>query len=108
MNVSHSPRPNRRICSTSFCCSAWLAFSGLRYVIWDVLLLAVLTASLLVDWDRRSLDLPVREGKPMLNRGISVFLLFLSLTCLYPMRRGSTVPFSIHSLPHGPAAHKRS
>lgn len=81
-----SPRRLSKLEWVWFLSLTWLALSGLRYVIWDVLFLAALTAALLSEWDRRWLDLPVRAGRPALNVGIALALFILSLGFLPGMR----------------------
>jgi hypothetical protein len=59
----------------------WLAFSGIRYVIWCLFLLAVFTAAPLADLTRGKLDASVKTSSPLLN--ISMAVLFMFLTLLY-------------------------
>lgn len=59
----------------------WLAFSGIRYVIWCLFVLAVITAAPLADLTRGKLDSTVKKASPILNIGIVV--LFMVLTLMY-------------------------
>ena len=45
----------------------WLAFSGVRYVIWFMFILTVYTAAILAEWDQRVLDQPVETSAPAVN-----------------------------------------
>ncbi|MBK8430579.1 MAG: hypothetical protein IPL28_04525 [Chloroflexi bacterium] len=56
----------------------WMALSGVRYVIWFVAILALLTASLAEPLLGRYVDKPVQEVKPRLNYLMSLFFLLLS------------------------------
>jgi hypothetical protein len=66
----------------------WLALSGVRYVIWFHLLMAVQTASLLSDWARKRLDLPVETVHPARNIAIACLLLLMPLGFLPGLRAG--------------------
>lgn len=59
----------------------WLAFSGIRYVIWFVLILTPLTASLLTGLLPKKEARPVKDGLPAVN--IALAVLFASLSLLY-------------------------
>lgn len=56
----------------------WLAFSGIRYVIWCLFLLAVITAGPLADLTRGKLDASAKSGSPIINTGIAVVFLLLA------------------------------
>ncbi len=60
----------------------WLAFSGVRYVIWLMLLLGIWTAKLIGDWARTWLDTSPKEINPRLNLILASLLLFLPLIFL--------------------------
>ena len=64
----------------------WLALSGVRYVIWFHLLMAVLTARLLADWARAKLDRPPEAAYPAINIAIAALLLLLPLALLPGVR----------------------
>src|SRR5215213_9167263 len=59
----------------------WLAFSGIRYVIWFLFLLAVLTAAPLADVTRNWLDPRVKISSPVFN--VVLACLFIPLSLLY-------------------------
>ena len=60
----------------------WLALFGVRYVIWFVFIMVVLTAALLVEWDARYLESQVQNEKPTINIFAACFLLLIPLTLL--------------------------
>lgn len=60
----------------------WMSFSGLRYVIWGLIIMAAFTANLLADWDLRWLDRPARSGHPVLNYALALIFLFIPLVAL--------------------------
>lgn len=62
-----------------------LALSGLRYIIWFVLLLAALTAAAAGDWERR-LNLPHLD-RPAFNRTLFALCLLLPLAFLPGLRQ---------------------
>jgi hypothetical protein len=64
----------------------WLAFSGIRYVIWCLFLLAVITAAPLADLTRGKLDASVKTSSPLLNISIAVLFTFLALLYLPGIR----------------------
>ncbi len=80
-----APRKVERLEWVWFLGFGWLALSGLRYIIWFVLLLAALTAAALGDWERRrrAASPPVR---PALNWSVGVLCLLLPLTLLPGVR----------------------
>jgi hypothetical protein len=81
-----SPRRLSNFEWVAFVAFGWLAFSGVRYVIWFAFLLAVFSASLLAEWDRRTLDPPVNTTAPKLNILIGALLLLLPLLLLPGLR----------------------
>jgi hypothetical protein len=56
----------------------FLAFSGLRYVIWEIFILVILSAALLAEFGNRWLDKPDRKSIPAMNISLSVLFLLLS------------------------------
>jgi hypothetical protein len=64
----------------------WLALSGMRFVIWFQLLLALQTADLLSEWDRRWLDRGAGAPFPAMNFVIGGMLLLLPLGVLPGIR----------------------
>ncbi|MBI5950656.1 MAG: hypothetical protein HY865_03265 [Chloroflexi bacterium] len=77
-----SPRKLSRLEWVWFLGFGWLAFSGIRYVIWFMFLLAMFTAKLVGDWSRAWLDKPVEKINPRLNLILASLLLFLPLMFL--------------------------
>lgn len=59
----------------------WLAVSGIRYVIWFLFILTVLTAAPLADLTRNKLDKPVKISFPALN--IILACIFIPLSLFY-------------------------
>lgn len=59
----------------------WLAFSGIRYVIWFLFIITVLTAAPLADVTRSKLDRSVKISFPALN--IALAFLFIPLSLFY-------------------------
>jgi hypothetical protein len=66
----------------------WLAFSGIRYVIWFMFLLAIFTARLIAEWSDEWIDRPIERIHPRLNLTIA-FALFLLPLFLLPGVRDS-------------------
>lgn len=64
----------------------WLAFSGVRYVIWFMFLLAVFTAKLIPEWSGKWIDRPIERINPRLNRAIALALFLLPLFLLPGIR----------------------
>jgi hypothetical protein len=62
-----------------------LALWGERYVIWFVLILAVLTAGLIADWEKRYLK-EAKLGLPALNLTLILVFVLLPLACLPGLR----------------------
>ena len=83
----------------------WLAFSGIRYVIWFLFLLAVLTAAPLAEFTRHKLDGPVKDSPPALNIALACLFIPLSLFYLPGLREKwwpeAPSPYSIHLTPFG-------
>ena len=59
----------------------WLAFSGIRYVIWFLFLLPMITAAPLAGLTYGKLDMPAKTKSPIFNIGI--IIIFALLTLLY-------------------------
>jgi len=64
----------------------WLAFSGIRYVIWFLFILTVLTAGPLADLTRGKLDAPAKTSSPVLNFALACLFILLSLFYLPGIR----------------------
>jgi hypothetical protein len=64
----------------------WLALSGMRFVIWFQLLMALQTAELLSDWDKRILDRGAGAPFPQFNYFVGVLVLILPLALLPGIR----------------------
>ncbi len=64
----------------------WMSFSGIRYVIWGIFVLAAFSAHLLADWDMRWLERPARVGSPILNYALAGVFLLSSLVALPQLR----------------------
>jgi len=71
----------------------WLALTGLRYVIWFLFIITILSAALLAEWAKK-LDEP-KQTFPALNIGFGIFMLVISLIFLPNIRErwmGDSVP----------------
>jgi hypothetical protein len=64
----------------------WMAFSGIRYVIWGIFVLAGFTAYLLSDWDIRWLDRPHKLDKPIVSYVMTGVLLLAPFIALPSLR----------------------
>lgn len=60
----------------------WLALLGIRYVIWFIFIMVILTARLLAEWDVRYLERPVQNEKPVVNIFAACLLLLIPFTLL--------------------------
>ncbi|MCE9645476.1 MAG: hypothetical protein K8S20_05695 [Chloroflexi bacterium] len=67
---------------------SWLALTGIRYVIWDLFILSVLTASILPDPLVRWFDQPQEVKMPALNFGLGFAFLLLPVMLLPGLRNG--------------------
>lgn len=76
--LHYSPSPLTRLQWVWFLGLGWMALSGVRYVIWFVAILALLTAYLVHPLLGHYLDRPVEQVKPAVNVAITVFFLLLS------------------------------
>jgi len=63
-----------------------LALWGERYIIWFVLILTVLTASLLAEWGQRWLDRQHRAGIPTLDFSLALLFIVMPLAVLPGLR----------------------
>ncbi len=101
--VAFSPRRLSRLEWGWFLAFGWLALSGLRYVIWFLNLLAVLTAALLADFDQRWFDRPPAQIRPRLNLVTGSLLLLLPLSLLPGLRQAwwpaAPAPYSLTNTP---------
>ncbi|HEX2696996.1 MAG TPA: hypothetical protein VHM28_04760, partial [Anaerolineales bacterium] len=64
----------------------WMSFSGIRYVIWGLFVLAAFSAALLAEWDLRWLDRPTQTVRPAFNYFLGAMLLLVSLLALPGIR----------------------
>lgn len=64
----------------------WLAFSGIRYVIWFLLILTILTARLLADLTHNKLDSSAKTASPLFNLVLAILFVLLSLVYLPGIR----------------------
>ena len=60
----------------------WMSFSGMRYVVWGLFLLAAATGRLLAGWGDSWLNRSVSIKKPAMNVGLGVLLLILPLVAV--------------------------
>ncbi len=81
-----SPRKPDRLEWTWFLGFGILALWGERYVIWFVLVLAVLTACLVAEWEKKILG-GSKENRPVLNLALSLIFLLLPLVFLPGLRQ---------------------
>jgi hypothetical protein len=81
-----APRKPSLLVWALFLAFGWLALSGLRYVIWFLFILTVLTAALLAEWTCPLLDRPVRVRSPVLNVFLASLILANSLLFLPGLR----------------------
>lgn len=80
-----SPRKLSRLEWVWFLGFGLLALWGMRYVIWFILILAMLTGALIADWEKKWLHEP-SVGNLVLNRVIPLFLIISSLAFLPGLR----------------------
>lgn len=64
----------------------WLAFSGIRYVIWFMFVLAIFTAKFIGEWTNTYLDKPIEKINPRINTAIAIMLLLTSLVFMPGVR----------------------
>jgi hypothetical protein len=81
----------------------WLAFSGIRYVIWCLFILVVMTAAPLADLTRGKLDASVKTSSPLLNSSIAVLFMLLAFMYLPGIRETwwseAPEPYALESNP---------
>ena len=100
-----SPRKLDRLEWAWFLGFGCLALSGERYVIWFVLILAVLTSVLWSDWEKKFLGDP-KPGSPVLNIALSLVFILLPLALLPGVRQSwwQKAPAATENTPHAAAA----
>ena len=86
--AAFSPRKLSRLEWVWFLGFGLLALWGERYVIWFVLILTVLTASLVAEWGQRWLDRPRRGGIPALDFSLAILFIVMPLAVLPGLREG--------------------
>ena len=86
--TAFSPHKLSRLEWAWFLSFGLLALWGERHVIWFVLILTVLTASLLAEWGQRWLDRPHRGGIPALDFSLAILFIVLPLAVLPGLREG--------------------
>jgi len=64
----------------------WMALSGIRYVIWFLFILAFVTASLLANWDARSLESTTDKERPLVNLMIASLVILMPFGLLPDLR----------------------
>lgn len=84
--AAFSPRRLTRLEWIWFIGFGWLALSGLRYVIWFMFIMTILTGALLTAIKKSST--PITESNPNLNYAIGTILLLLPLMMLPGLREG--------------------
>jgi hypothetical protein len=84
--AAFSPRKLDRLEWAWFLGFGFLALWGERYVIWFIFILAVLTAFLLADWEKKYLGDP-KPGSALLNIALSVVFVLLPLSLLPGVRK---------------------
>ena len=77
-----SPRKLTLLEWVNFLFFGWLALLGIRYVIWFIFIMVILTASLLAEWGARYLDSPVEKEKPAINIFAACLLLLIPFSLL--------------------------
>jgi hypothetical protein len=80
--VAFSPRKLSMFEWVSFIFLGWMALLGVRYVIWFLFILVLLTAKLLAEWDARYLEGPVENEKPVINIFAACLLLLIPFALL--------------------------
>lgn len=77
-----SPRKLSLLEWVNFIFFGWLALLGIRYVIWFIFIMVILTATLLAEWDARYLESPVQNEKPAINIFAACLLLLIPFALL--------------------------
>lgn len=80
--AAFSPRKLSVLEWACFIFFGWLALIGVRYVIWFLFILVILTAALLAEWDVRYLERPVENEKPAVNIFAACILLLIPFALL--------------------------
>lgn len=86
--IARSPRRLTVLEWLWFLGMGWLGLSGLRYVIWDLGVLAVISAALLAQWLGLRPARLERGTIPVLNLGVGAICLLFSLALLPSVRQG--------------------
>lgn len=84
--VAASPRRLSLLEWIYFIFFGWLALIGIRYVIWFLFIMVILTATLLAEWDARYLQSPVQNEKPAVNIFAACLLLLMPFALLPGLR----------------------
>ncbi|MBI5962143.1 MAG: hypothetical protein HY863_01605 [Chloroflexi bacterium] len=77
-----SPRKLSLLEWVNFIFFGWLALLGIRYVIWFIFIMVILTASLLAEFGARYLDKPIEKEKPVINIFAACLLLLIPFSLL--------------------------
>jgi hypothetical protein len=77
-----SPRKLTLLEWITFIFFGWLALLGVRYVIWFIFIMVILTASLLAEFGARYLDKPIENEKPVINIFAACLLLLIPFSLL--------------------------
>ncbi len=80
--IAFSPRKLSVLEWAHFIFLGWMALLGVRYVIWFLFILVILTAKLLAEWDMRYLESPVEKEKPFINIFAACLLLLIPFALL--------------------------
>ncbi len=65
---------------------SWLALTGIRYVIWDLFIISILTASLMPESIVQRFDQPQDVKTPSLNYGLGIVFLLIPFLLLPGIR----------------------
>ena len=80
--TAFSPRKLSTLDWVYFICIGWFALLGIRYVIWFLFILAVLTAKLLAEWTARSPETLFQNEKPAINIALACLFLVIPFALL--------------------------
>jgi hypothetical protein len=80
--AAFSPRKLTALEWVNFIFFGWLALLGIRYVIWFVFIMVILTAGLLAEFGARYLDKPIENEKPVINIFAACLLLLIPFSLL--------------------------
>jgi hypothetical protein len=67
----------------------WIAFSGVRYVVWGLFMLAMATGKLLAAWDTHWFTTAIEVRRPSVNYALGIFILLIPLIGLPSIRQAS-------------------